>query len=181
MVFREKHVTLEDFQVFCDLPQNKNRLFELIGGEIVEKMASFTPSKIAMRIGRFIGNFADSMGYVTGADGTYILSPGYAVMPDVGYIAKARLPVEPEREVQGPPDLAVEVKSPTDSKRELRLKVEDYLRFGTKMVWLVLPEEQQVEVYIPDADVSEYGLEDTLNGGDVLPGFTLTVKKLFGE
>lgn len=179
VVLREKQVTLEDFRVFCDLPQNKNRLFELVGGEIVEKVVRFTPSKIAMRIGRFIGNFADSVGFVTGADGTYILSPGYAVMPDIGYIAKARLPVAPEREVQGPSDMAVEVKSPTDSKRELHLKVEDYLRFGTKLVWLVLPEEQQVEVYIPDADVHEYGLDDTLDGGDALPGFTLVVRAIF--
>lgn len=179
MVIGEKRYTLTEFHAFCEMPENKNRLLELINGEIVEKMASFTPSKVAMRMGRFIGNFADEFGYVTGADGSYILAEDYEFMPDVGYISKARLSQEPEREVQGPPDLAVEVKSPSDSKRQLRLKVEDYLRFGTKMVWLVFPDDRRVEVYVPGADVREFGLDDVLDGGDVLPGFKLAVRDIF--
>ena len=179
MVIQEQRYTLAEFHTFSELPENRNRLFELINGEIVEKAASFTPSKLAMRIGRFIGNFADEIGYVTGADGSYILSEDYEFMPDVGYISKARLPQAPEREVHGPPDLAVEVKSPTDSKRALRQKAEDYLRFGTKMVWLVFPDEQQLEVYVPGQDVQEYGIDDILSGGDVLPGFSLPVRDIF--
>jgi Uma2 family endonuclease len=179
MVVGQKHYTLAEFHAFCELPENKNRLLELVGGEIVEKVASFTPSKVAMRIGRFIGNFADSIGYITGADGSYMLAEGYELMPDVGYISKLRLPEEPERQVKGPPDLAVEVKSPSDSKRELRLKAEDYLRFGTQIVWLVFPEEQRVEIYVPNQDVRELSINDSLDGGDVLPGFTLAVKDIF--
>lgn len=179
MVVQQKRYTLAEYQAFTELPENKNRLFELIDGEIVERAASFTPSKIAIRIGRFIGSFADELGYVTGADGTYVLSETHSFMPDVGYISKISLPQEPEREVYGPPDLAIEVKSPTDSKREMRLKVEDYLRFGTKLVWLVFPEERRVEVYEPDQDVLELDINDTLNGGDVLPGFTLPVRDIF--
>lgn len=179
MVVQQKRYTLAEYQAFAELPENKNRLFELIDGEILEKVASFTPSKIAMRIGRFFGNFTDDIGYVTGADGTYVLSETHSFMPDVGYISKASLPQEPEREVYGAPDLAVEVKSPTDSKRELRLKAEDYLRFGAKMVWLVFPEERRVEVYELDQDVLELGIDDTLDGGDVLPGFSLRVSEIF--
>jgi len=181
MVIGEKRFTVTEFHTWCERPENKNRLYELIQGEIVEKMASFTPSKIGMRIGRFVGNFSDEIGYVTGADGSYVLSEDYEFMPDVGYISKARLPQEPEREVQGPPDFAIEVKSPTDSKRELRKKAEDYLRFGTKMVWLVFPEDKRVEVYVPGQDVQEFGMDDTLDGGDVLPGFTLPVRDVFPQ
>ncbi|MBL8153322.1 MAG: Uma2 family endonuclease [Anaerolineae bacterium] len=179
MVVQEKRYTIAEFTRFTELPENKNRLFELIDGEIVEKVASFTPSRIAVRIARFLDTFAESLGYVTGADGSYILSPDYEFMPDVGYISKIRLPQEPAGKVDGPPDLAVEVKSPTDSKRELRLKAEDYLRFGTKMVWLVFPDDQRVEVYIPDADVRELSITDTLDGGTVLTGFTLPVREIF--
>lgn len=179
MVLKEKRYTSAEFRAFCEQPENKSRLFELIAGEIVEKVASFTPSRLAMRIGRFIGNFADEIGYVTGADGTYILSEDHHFMPDVGYISKARLQHEPEREVEGPPDLAVEVKSPTDSKRELRLKAEDYLRFGTKMVWLVFPDDKRVEVYVPGEDVRELGIDGVLDGDDVLPDFTLPVRDIF--
>jgi Uma2 family endonuclease len=181
MVVQQKRYTLAEYQTFVELPENKNRLFELIDGEIVEKVASFTPSKIAMRIGHLFSTFLDQhdLGYVTGADGTYVLSEAHSFMPDVGYISKISLPQEPEREVYGPPDLAVEVKSPTDSKREMRLKVEDYLRFGTKMVWLVFPEERRVEVYEPDQDVLELDINGVLDGGDVLPGFTLPVREIF--
>ena len=183
MVIHERRYTLDEFHAFAELPENRDRLFELINGEIVEKMASFTPSRIAMGIGTFLNNHVipRDLGYVTGADGSYILSPDYEFMPDVGYISKERLPQEPEREVQGAPDLAVEVKSPTDSKRGMRQKAEDYLRFGTKLVWLVFPEEKRVEVYEPDQDVREYGIDDTLDSGDVLPGFTLAVREIFPQ
>ena len=181
MVIQERRYTLAEFHAFAEQPENRDRLFELINGEIVEKVASFSPSKVAMRIGRLIGNFADEIGYVTGADGSYILSPDYEFMPDVGYISKTSLPQEPEREVQGPPDLAVEVKSPTDSKRALRQKAEDYLRFGIKMVWLVFPEEKRVEVYEMDQDVLEFGIQDTLDGGEVLPGFGVAVREIFPQ
>jgi Uma2 family endonuclease len=181
MVIQEKRYTLGEFHAFNELPENKYRLFELINGEIVEKVASFSPSKLAMRIGHLLAKHLDlnDIGYLTGADGSYILSDDYEFMPDVGYISKARLPQEPEREVHGPPDLAVEVKSPTDSKRALRQKAEDYLRFGTKMVWLVFPDEQQIEVYEPGQDVQEFGIGDTLSGGEVLPGFSLPVRDIF--
>jgi Uma2 family endonuclease len=179
MAIQQKHYTLAEFHAYSELPENKNRLFELVNGEIVEKVASFVPSRIAMRIGRFIGNAADSVGYVTGADGSYILSEEHEFMPDVGYISKSRLPEQPERQVEGAPDLAVEVKSPTDSKRELRMKAEIYLRFGTKIVWLIFPEDKRVEVYVPGEDVREFGLDDSLDGGDVLPGFTLSVQDIF--
>jgi len=183
MVIQEKRYTLDEFHAFTEQPENKNRLFELINGEIVEKVASFKPSRLALRIGHLLSVFLDThdMGYVTGADGSYILAEGFEFMPDVGYISKVRLPQEPQREVYGPPDLAVEVKSPTDSKRELRRKAEDYLRFGTKMVWLVFPEEKRVEIYVPGQDVQEFGIDGILDGVDVLPGFTLPVRAIFPE
>lgn len=181
MVIRERRYTLAEFHEFSERPENKNRLFELRDGEIVEKVASFKPSKLAMRIGHLFLSFLDEhdLGYVTGSDGSYVLSPDYEFMPDVGYISKLRLPEEPDRQVQGPPDLAVEVKSPTDSKREMRQKAEDYLRFGTKMVWLVFPDEQRVEVYAGEADVIEVGIDGVLDGMDAIPGFSLPVREIF--
>lgn len=181
MAIQQKTYTLDEYRAFCELPQNRDRLFELLNGEIVEKMASFTPSKIGMTVGFFFKLYLreHDIGYITGADGSYILTPDYAPMPDVGYISKARLPEAPEREVEGPPDLAVEVKSPSDSKREMRQKAEMYLKYGTKMVWLVFPDEQEVEVYVPDKDVMTFKPGMMLDGMDVLPGFTLPVSEIF--
>jgi Uma2 family endonuclease len=183
MAINEQRYTVDEFHVYVEKPENRDRLFELINGEIVEKVSSFTASRITARIGHLLLAYVDqtNIGYVTGADGSYILSPDYEFMPDVGYISKERLPQEPEREVQGAPDLAVEVKTPTDSKRGLRQKTEDYLRFGTKMVWLVFPEEKRIEVYEPDQDVREFGIDDTLDGGDVLPDFKLAVREIFPQ
>ena len=178
-----KQTTLSEFNRYVELPENKNRLFELHNGEIVEKMASFIPSKIAMRIGRCLGAFVDdnALGYVTGADGSYILSSNTEFMPDVAYISKVRLPQQPERQVEGPPDLAIEVKSPSDSKRELRLKAETYLRYGTPMVWLGFPEDQHVEVYEQGKDVIDRYLDDndSVDADAVLPGFTLPLRQIF--
>ncbi|MCK6578662.1 MAG: Uma2 family endonuclease [Anaerolineae bacterium] len=181
MVIREQRYTLEAFHAFSQRPENRDRLFELIDGEVVEKVASFIPSRIAGWISTYINMYLlkHPIGYVTGADGSYVLSPDHEFMPDVGYISRQRLPEIPMREVRGAPDLAVEVLSPTDSKRELRRKAEDYLRFGTRLVWLIFPETQRVEVYTPDDDVVELDLNGVLDGGEILPGFILPVRDIF--
>ncbi len=173
--------TTADFLQWVRQQEAHNRLFELVDGEIVEKVASYTPSRIALKVGRFIGNWLDEhpIGSVTGADGSYIMAEAQVYMPDVGYISKARMPQAPEREVPMPPDLAVEVKSPTDSLRELRRKAENYIAFGTRLVWLVLPESATVEVYEGANDVVTLTRDDTLTGGAALPGFTMPVRTLF--
>jgi Uma2 family endonuclease len=180
---QERKLTLDEFHAFCELPENRDRLFELIDGEIVEKMASFEPSTIAAEV---IFQFklwlkSHPIGRVTAPDGSYILANKQELIPDVGYISKERMPVIPVREALVAPDMAVEVKSPTDSKREMRRKAELYLAHGTKIVWLVFPDTQIVEVYMADRDVIEVGIDGVLDGGDVLPGFTLAVRALFEE
>jgi len=184
MVIREQKMSLDEYRAVTELPENRDRHLEWIDGEIVEKMGSFTPSRIAALISFLLNSFVlpRAIGCVTGADGSYLMSPdGQMFIPDVGYISRARLPQAPAREVPLPPDLAVEVKSPTDRVRDLRKKAEQYLAHGTAMVWLVLPEANQVEVYIPDDDVRVFGLDDTISGGAVLPDFTLSVRAIFSE
>jgi Uma2 family endonuclease len=144
-------------------------------------MGSFKPSRISGEILRYLLNWLDDnpIGRVSAADGSYILPNGDEVLPDVGYISKARMPREPDRQVLMAPDLAVEVKSPNDSIPVLRRKAALYLEQGAKIVWLVFPETQRVEVYTPDGEIIDVGIDGTLTGGDVLPGFTLAVRKLF--
>lgn len=183
MLGQERKLTLGEFHAFSELPENRDRLFELINGEIVEKMASFEPSEMALLIARFLLNYLDEnpIGRVSGADGSYILSPGDEVMPDVGYISKLRMPEKPPRQVLMSPDLAVEVKSPTDSIRAVRDKAALYLAHGTQIVWLVFPETQRVEVYTADGEILDVSISGTLDGGTVLPGFTLEVRRLFAS
>lgn len=181
MAIDKQLYTLDEYHSIIDMPENRDRILELIDGELVEKMPSFTPSRIASRISYKFNRYLEDhpIGYVTGEAGGYIMSNEFVFNPDVGYISKVRLPEEPEREAPVPPDLAVEVKSPTDSKRAMRRKAERYLELGTRVVWLVFPDEQEIEVYLPDEDVKTLRVGDTLDGGEVLPGFTLSVSELF--
>jgi Uma2 family endonuclease len=79
-----------------------------------------------------------------------------------------------------PPDLAIEVISPTDSERNIAIKVANYLAVGT-VVWVMRPEVKEVEVFVPNQPVQVLTVDDVLDGGEVLPGFTLAVKALFPE
>ena len=79
------------------------------------------------------------------------------------------------------PDLAVKIKSPTDTITEMRETAAYYVANGSRLVWLVYPNYRLVEVYRPEADVEILGEDDTLTGGDVLPGFALPVRAIFAD
>lgn len=182
MVIENKRVSYDEYEAFISRPENADKLFELIDGEIIEKMPSYEPSHIAGWILTFINMYLlqHNLGYTTAADGGYIMPDESIFIPDVGYIARTRMVEKPSREVPMYPDFAVEVKSPTDRKREMRRKAEKYLDYGTRLVWLVFPEEQQVEVYSSlDDDVITVSVDGVLDGRDVLPGFSLAVKDIF--
>lgn len=175
-----QYATLEDYLRFIFLPENVDRLFEYIEGEIVEVVTNNYCSLVAMRIAGRILTYVEShgLGYVTGADGGYQVG-SHRYLPDVGFISIQRQP-EPSHETFNPnsPDLAVEVLSPTDKPKKVRTKIFNYTAAGT-VVWVVDPEEKEVEVYIPGQPSKTLQLDDTLDGGDVLPGFMLSVKEIF--
>lgn len=183
MAIQPRLLTLRDYHAICAMPESADRILELIDGEIVEKMPGFEPSEIAITIAFYIKLFLQKfpLGYITGADGGYVMSPRNVFIPDVGYISKERLPERPSREAPVPPDLAIEIKSPSDSKRKMRRKAKRYLDFGTRLVWLVFPKEQTIEVYAINEEMRVIGMDGMLDGGEVLPGFTLNVKDVFSR
>lgn len=77
--------------------------------------------------------------------------------------------------------LAVEIKSDSNSYKDLRAKARKYLEHGTAMVWLIDPHKRFVEVYQANSDDQVLFDTDTLDGGEVLPGFRLAVKELFRD
>ncbi len=177
-----RSVNLADYYRFVDTPENKERLFELINGEFVEKMpTSFLSSWIATRMVYLISAYLQErpIGYVVGADGTFQMTNGDILIPDVAFVTHERMPTLPERIALTPPDLAVEVMSHTDKIKDLRLKAQRYLDHGTRLVWLVFPHTQTVEIYDGDADVLTLTPADTLTGGSLLPDFSLPVADLF--
>ena len=139
-------------------------------------------SMIAIMIGAEVMMYVkkQKLGYVTGADGGYIVT-GERYIPDVAFISIKRQP-RPSREAynSNAPDLAVEVISPTDSVKPLHIKIANYLAAGT-VVWVVHPDSRTVEVFHPGQAVQILGIDDALDGGDLLPGFTLAVVDIFPD
>jgi Uma2 family endonuclease len=180
----QQKVTAEEFEAFVALPENSERLFELIDGEIFEKVPSNPyASFIAHMISFFIEKFIQEQGiegYITGEAGGFVID-GERYAPDVAYISEDR---DPELARKGynqiPPELAVEVETntTTETERRLRRKVLHYRDAGV-VLWVVYPETKEVEVYTPNQPTQRLTVDDVLDGGDVLPGFQLAVKDIF--
>lgn len=98
--------------------------------------------------------------------------------PDVAFVAQSRLQ-KTKGYFYGSPDLAIEIKSPSQRRAKMLTKVNEYLTHGVRQVWLVLPDERQVEVHTPDGAVQVYGIGQMLPGGELLPGFELDLAKIF--
>ena len=105
------------------------------------------------------------------------------LVPDVGFIAKGRVKKLPERYFKGAPDLAVEVVSPTDDVKDTQRKAAKYIAYGTRLVWIFYPKHKTVDVCRPSKDgdmsIQEIGIDGVLDGANVLPGFTLTLRDVF--
>ncbi len=175
-----QNMTVEEFEQFILRPDNVDRLFEYIGGDAVEVVTNYYCSLVALRIATRISSYVEihNLGYVSGEAGGYQVV-GQRYMPDVGFISKKKQP-EPLHDTFNPrpPDLAVEVLSPTDKPGKVRTKIANYLLAGTA-VWIIDPDEKEVEIYAPGQTAQTLGLDGTLDGGDVLPGFRLAVKDIF--
>ena len=123
--------------------------------------------------------FTDGMTYQC-----FPFDPNRVRKPDASYIAPGRFEndVLPEGHIRIPPDLAVEVVSPNDLYIELEKKVDDYLRAGVRMVWVVSPEFRTVRVFRDSIEhPTQFGPQDELSGEDVLPGFRCRVLEFFGK
>lgn len=101
--------------------------------------------------------------------------------PDIAFVRLERIKEEPRVKSYrfGAPDLAVEVTSPSDRVSEVEEKVKEWLEAGAAMVWLVSPKLKTVTVYRSLTDIATLTEKDTLDGGDVVPGFQIPVAEIF--
>ena len=163
-----------------------DRLFELIDGTLVEKAMGWKESELAIIIARLLGNFvsAHHLGKVFGPDGMVRLELEQIRIPDVAFISKQRFAgrtLEPTAFWELGCDLAVEVISPSNTRREMERKLSDYFAAGVAAVWLVYPKTREVVVYSsPNTSMTLRG-DDALDGGELLPGFSVPVAQLFAE
>ena len=160
--------------------------YELVDGQLVERNMGTESSWIGGELLGFVRDFIREhrLGWVLPADASYKCfpdSPDKVRKPDVSFIRFGRLPGErlPLGHCPIAPDLAVEVVSPNDLAYEVDEKVEEYLRVGVQLVWVVHPNIRTVFVYRPDGTFALVRQSDQLSGGVVVPGFSCAVRDLF--
>lgn len=160
------------------LPESGKR-YELVAGELVEMAPpggehGYVAARVLYHLSAFIAQhnvggavFAAETGFQIARD------PDVVRAPDVAYVAEPRLS---QARVPGyptlAPDLVVEVVSPNDTAEQVHAKVEDWLRAGTQLVWVLYPATRSAVSYRPDGEARVLHEADTLSGEPVLPGFS---------
>lgn len=167
------------------LPEDGFR-YELVQGEIRKMTPAGAPhGQSAMEIGWRLAQYVrtNNLGAVFAAETGFEIArnPATVRAPDVAFVSRERIPSSgvPQGYWQGAPDLAVEVVSPGDSYVGVEDKVLDWLQAGTRMVIVVNPDKRVVSVYraLKAVVLTE---NDVLSGEDVVPGWSVAVKDLFG-
>lgn len=176
---QQRVYTAEDLLRMAD-----GKRYELINGELIEMApTNITHGVLTARLSYFIAqySYATKSGIVVAAETGFKVStdPETVIAPDIAYISVVRAQPLTEKFGEIAPDLAVEVVSPGNSAGELREKVDLFFKAGTRQVWIVYPKLQTVDVYTSATSVRILTRQDTLDGADVLPGFTLPLEELF--
>lgn len=179
-----KPITMVEFEEFLALPEHQDRRFELVHGEIVEKMPSEYHNLISGNLYFFLRLFLQSkdIGQVS-YETRYRANPDDTEndrIPDISFTTRARLmPVVTQGAVPQIPDLCIEIQSPNDYPKQMRDKAAYYLENGAQQVWLIFTRKPLIEVMYPDGQSDFYYPGDTLPGGDLLPGFEVALEEIF--
>jgi Uma2 family endonuclease len=159
---------------------------ELVDGVLIEKTGTMYEALVATNIAIELLNFAEprQLGIVLGAGGPRRLPSGRVCIPDASFFRMSRFPTRRfprDRALPFAPDLAVEVLSKGNTDKEMTEKLHDYFNAGTRLVWYVDPQQRHVQVFTSPTSSRIVTQDQMLGGGDVLPGFELSLKELFAE
>ena len=160
-------------------------------GELIRGV--FCPTMVpGIEHGKIITNIAgylrevvrpERLGSVVTGDAGVLLSrdPDTVLGPDVSYFSKERLPLDVtiRRYAEVPPEIVVEVVSPSDSVTEVHGKAAMWLVGGVQLVWVVWPETKVIEIHHRDRPIVRLQENDTLTGEDILPQFSTPVQDIF--
>jgi Uma2 family endonuclease len=164
-----------------------NRIFELVDGVLVEKVMGYPEGTLALDIVRLLGPYLDQhdLGDLAGADATMRIMPRLVRIPDVSFIRWEKYPGRQRPTVPIPhlvPDLAIEVLSEGNTPGEMERKLREYFLAGVEAVWMVDPRQRTVKVHTPtNQDGTLLTEAETLDGGSVLPGLNLPVRRIFAR
>jgi Uma2 family endonuclease len=181
----KQRMTAEEFFDWVHQPENDNKWFELVRGEVIELPPPQKPhGVVCCNLSYVLGAYtrARRKGYLTSNDSGVILErePDTVRGPDVAYYEDAQTWEELHPKYgEVPPRLAVEVLSPSDRANQVNRKITDYLRNGVALVWLIDPENRTVTVYQSDKGPVVVTEDQELTGEDVLSDFRCQLAELF--
>lgn len=180
-VLNKPKLTPEDL---LQLP--KDRRYELVDGELVEKTTAWTSAVVTAHLVRLLSNYCEqqNLGGIANSSASYACFPGEpdkVRKPDISFIRRERITPElwQPGHIRIAPDLVVEVLSPNDIAAQTEERIEDFLRSGVPLVWVIQPETRRVYVYHADGPGVILRENDELTGEPVLPGFRLSVREIF--
>lgn len=187
MAIQEQTITAERFFELVEQPEYLDRVIELVEGELIEmskptRIHGIVVANLTAEIVYFVKR--NGLGEVNAGDTGFILERGEFGRDtvrglDIAFVRKSRVPDPPDFTwYEKGPDLAVEVISPNNKAGDTHLKVLQLLNAGTRLVWLVFPESRSVEARTAEGATTLHE-NDTLSGGEVLPGFELRVGDIF--
>lgn len=175
--------TVDDVTRILD---KEGRICELVEGVLLEKTMGMRESLLAVYLAELINAFVrpKNLGIVLGPDGTVQIEMNLVRIADVAFFRWDRLPNRRLPKEAVPliaPNLAAEVLSKSNTRKEMAIKRVEYFEAGVELVWEVDPKKRTVTAYTSLTEFITLGINDTLDGGTVLPGFQLPLQDLFGE
>lgn len=170
----------------AEIEAREKRLCELVDGVLVEKVMGSLESCLAVELVRVLANFVKprKFGIVSGEAGMMRLFPGLVRIPDAAFarrekFTQGRMPREPVPSLV--PDLAAEILSEGNTSQEMSRKLTDYFEAGVRLVWYFDPRQRTVQVFTAPGTAQLLTEHDILTGGDVLPGFSLSLQEFFRD
>lgn len=164
--------------------ERESRHVELVNGTLVEKAMGFLEGRIGHFIAHWMEDFLEEndLGICIGDGSPMRILLGTVRLPDVSFVSWDRLPdraapTEPVPPIA--PDLAVEVLSKGNTRAEMARKRREYFQAGGRVVWEINPKKQTAKIYTSINDFTELDIGGTLAADSVLPGFRVSMKKLF--
>ena len=187
MVVEQQYISADKFLDLMHLPEYADRVVELVEGVIVDMpFPNPVHAAILANLTYVVTAFAkdSDIGEPLAGDVPFVLkrSPhGRDTLRgvDIAFIARERMPTPmPNRPFEIPPDLAIEIVSPSNTAIDIENKTQQLLEAGTKLIWIVYPDLRSISVRTQDSATS-LKASDNLSGGDVLPGFEIRVADIF--
>ena len=167
------------------MPDDGNR-YELVAGVLtMMSPAGFEHGYVVMELAAAVREFVRQhrLGIVTGAETGFAIEsdPDTVLAPDVAFVRRERIETigYPQGFFPGPPDLAVEVRSPSDRGPQIEDKVQRWLSAGAQAVWVIDPATREAAIYAAGAEPQRIAADGQLDGGSMLPGFRCSLAELF--